>query len=1089
VSFTDLFYTILRGAWTLLLWTWWIIIPVLIYYSWRNNRKAHYVDDIKYLVLSVKVPKNNDKGPIAAEMMFASLHGILQPKTLRDSGAVVQEHLSFEIVARTNVIEFFVRVPEKLKDFVEGQIYAQYPTAEISTVKDYSLNLDIDDDKVDECTAGTELSLVKDNIFPIKTFQNFDVDPLAGITGMLSKLDGENERVWIQILAEPVDDDWSETGLNYVNAKKGGNVEKPISMKDIGKSALKLVPEMIALAVTPPDPKKKKDEKKEEKAKLSHAEEVELAAIEEKANKLGFKVLIRVVYLADTTAKARERIQAVVGAFKQFNSTNLNGFKSGEIYTGKEFLNAYRARLLDSGFILNIEEIASLYHLPHVSVETPNIVWTSSKKGEPPANLPYMDNPEASADDLTPIGMTTFRGSLKTFGIKKDDRRRHMYVIGKSGTGKSRFLENLAIADIEKGEGVAVVDPHGELIDRILRYIPKSRIDDVVYFNPADRDFPIAFNPLEATPEFREEVANGFVSVLKKLFGYSWGPRLEYVLKHTVMALIEVEGSTMLGIVRMLTDKNYRRKIVSQVNDPVVQMFWLKEFAAYNDRMETETISPILNKVGQFTASPIIRNIVGQPKSRLDFAKIMNEQKILLVDLSSGKIGEANSALLGSMIITKLQLAAMSRAYIPEEERKDFFLYVDEFQNFATDSFATILSEARKYRLSLTVANQYITQMEETVRDAVFGNVGTLISFRVGASDAAYLEKEYAPVFEQNDLVNLDNRHVYLNMLIDGVSSIPFSAMTIDSPQIKEDLTVAIAAVSRQKYGSPKDAVEEQIRDWYNVDAVVAGVTGNERIVVPAVRESIEGGRESGAKREKADKIINNNSPRKELERAIRERNERENKENNRNNSHNQKVNNSGRGAATKSEPIYKKIDKDTLRQIIREATMPKSPHPKPEPEKTDKPDSVQPETKPEPPKEKDRIVPQVKINDRKEIHHQVKTDDRREVHPIEEQPKHQSAEREQLRESPKVIHPPKREEPPKNQTPIPPAEKKESASTQHRHEHKKISADTPYRDDKVVKEISPEDFHQIKTIHPHEKIQIKSEPREIRPGETVDFK
>ena len=1072
MSFQDLIFTILRGAWTLLLWTWWVIIPVLIYYSWRNNRKAKYVDDTKYLVLSIKVPKNNDKGPIAAEMMFASLHGILQPKAMRDSGAVVQEHLSFEIVARANVIEFFIRVPERLKDFVEGQVYAQYPTAEISIVEDYSLKLDIDDDKVDECTAGTELSLVKDNIYPIKTFQNFDVDPLAGITGMLSKLDGENERVWIQILAEPVDDDWSEVGIGYVNAKKGGRIEKPITGKSIALSALKIFPEMLNLAVTP-DSGKKKEEKKEDKPKLSHAEEVELSAIEEKANKLGYKVMIRVMYLADTTAKARERIQAVFGAFKQFNSTNLNGFQSGEIYTGKEFLDAYRARLLDNGFVLNIEEIASLYHLPHVSVETPNIAWTSSKKGEPPSNLPYIDNPETEGD-TTPIGMTTFRGQLKTFGIKKDDRRRHMYVIGKSGTGKSRFLENLAISDIERGEGVAVVDPHGELIDRILKYIPRNRINDVVYFNPADRDYPIAFNPLEATPEFREEVANGFVSVMKKLFGYSWGPRLEYVLKHTVMALIEAEGSTMLGIVRMLTDRNYRRKIVSQVNDPVVQMFWLKEFAAYNDRMETETISPILNKVGQFTASPIIRNIVGQPESRLDFAKIMNEQKILLVDLSSGKIGEANSALLGSMIITKLQLAAMSRAYIPEEERKDFFLYVDEFQNFATDSFATILSEARKYRLALTVANQYITQMEETVRDAVFGNVGTLISFRVGATDAAYLEKEFSPVFEQNDLVNLDNQHIYLNMLIDGVSTISFSAKTIRSADVKEDLSVAIAGVSREKYGTPRAEVEEKIREWYNVDAVVAGANGSDKEAAgSALIDDSE--QRTGERRQGDRRNINFNKPPDFHDRPRNDNRERNNPSYN-NRPKKNPVDN--RGEAENREPLYKKIDKDTLRQIIREATVPKDRQTtNPEIKSAEKPIDTPPhsgEVIKSEEANKATVKPAIKIEERTQLHDTQKNEGQQEERP-----------KVQLREAPKVVQPNRTEEH-KEERHARNDLQNNHINVAHRHS---ADLDAPTREDRVVKEITPEDFHALKAIHPHERIHIKSDAQEIRPGEVVDFK
>jgi hypothetical protein len=894
-------------------WTWWLVVPVILYFAWKNFKKADYVEKIESVVLSIKVPKNNEKGPVSAEMMFAALHGILHPKSQAKKGTTVQEHISMEFVASLNSIEFFIWTPKNLKDFVEGQVYAQFPTAEIEVVNDYSLNLDIDDDHIPDAVVGTELVLEKDEIYPIKTFQNFDVDPLAGITGMLSKLEHDSERVWIQILAKPVPDDWRNQGLGHVaNKKSGGTASKtfPQRLVDILGSAFGMIHTLISTVLSPlnDDQKKKKAEaEKKNKSdkdgvKLSHSEETELTAIEEKSNKLGYKVIIRVLYLSKTSEKATERIQAVVGAFKQFNTTNLNGFVGTGLFTGHEFLDAYRARLFNKeGYILNIEELASLYHLPHVSVETPNIVWTSSKKGEPPSNL-TMINGETNEcpDDIAPLGVTTFRKGLHAFGIKRDDRRRHMYVIGKSGTGKSRLLENLAIRDIQKGEGVAVIDPHGELIDRVLKFIPKDRIKDVIYLNPADKDFPIAFNPLESPEGMREETAKGFISVLKRMFGFSWGPRLEYVLNHTVMALSEVEGTTMLGIVRMLTDKNYRSRVVSQVTDPVVQMFWLKEFSSYNDKMATETVAPILNKVGQFTASPIIRNIVGQPKSSIDFAEIMNTGKILLVDLSTGKIGEVNSELLGSLIITKLQLAAMQRAFMPEEERKDFYLYVDEFQNFATDSFATILSEARKYRLSLTVANQYIAQMEETVRDAVFGNVGSLISFRVGATDAAYLEKEFEPVFTQNDLINLDNRHIYLNMLVDGITTVPFSAMTLDSPTVSDDFSSVITAVSREKYGTPREKVEEDIRHWYNVDSVIAGVNANES---------------------EATKIVNPKRPTSEPKQQVKEVTTPTEKtvEKPKSPEHTNTNN------TQKTQTFAEKVSKDDLRKIISEATRPQT--------------------------------------------------------------------------------------------------------------------------------------------------------------------
>ncbi|MDD5693353.1 MAG: type IV secretion system DNA-binding domain-containing protein [Patescibacteria group bacterium] len=1066
---------ILRGIWTLIVWTWWIIIPIILYYAWKNLRKAKYVEQINHLVLSIKIPKNNDKGPVAAEMMFASLHGILQPKKARNSGEVVQDHLSFEIVATTNAIEFFVWTPEHLRDFVEGQVYAQYPTAEISLVEDYTKSLDIDDDKVDESVAGTELSLVKSEIYPIKTFQNFDVDPLAGITGMLSKLDGGSEKVWIQVLAMPVDDNWRQEGIGYIGQKKNGS--NPNGR--FGTEAFQSVPNFLyAIMETIFDGfswfiydflfglisgtsggDKKKEVKKDEKAKLSHPEEVELTAIEEKANKLGFGVKIRIVYLADSTEKAKERIQAVVGAFKQFNTTNLNGFQGDSVYTGIDFLNSYRARLMTQPvYTLNIEELASLYHLPHVSVETPNIVWTSSKKGEPPSTLAYINDLEKVNPGITPLARTTHRGSLKAFGIKREDRLRHMYVIGKSGTGKSRLLEYQAISDIKRGEGVGIIDPHGELIDRVLKYIPRERINDVVYFNPADRDNPIAFNPLEATPEFREEVTNGFVSVLKKQFGYSWGPRLEYVLKHTVAALVEVEGSTMLGIVRLLTDKNYRKKIVEQVTDPVVQMFWLKEFAAYNDKMATETIAPILNKVGQFTASPIIRNIVGQPHSKIDFGKLMNEKKILLVDLSTGKIGEANSELLGSMIITKLQLAAMSRAFIPENERKDFYLYVDEFQNFATESFGVILSEARKYRLSLNVANQYVAQMDEAVRDAVFGNVGTLVSFRIGATDAAFLEKEFLPVFEQNDLINLDNRHAYLNMLIDGVTSIPFSAVTIDSPEITEDLSAAIKAVSRETYGSTRESVESSIRQWYNVDSVIAGVNANEqgnKINPTTANNRNEGSFKDNQKLDQ-QKTLKTERPNNNLKNAISE-------------------------ALTKKETVENQELKSQITSSVEKSETYNS---KPELKK---------EIVNEPLKGTIKIEKVESYRSLAEKKEEIKDEPKHHQERKTKEDSYKAIGKDTLSNIIREVTKPKNQ-PIEANSPIAKSNNKPQTEIKHQHEYHNIAnikerkSTNILEKERGVREITPEEFHKLKEIHPHERIKIKRDAQEIKPGEIVKF-
>ncbi len=420
--------------------------------------------------------------------------------------------------------------------------------------------------------------------------------------------------------------------------------------------------------------------------------------------------------------------------------------------------------------------------------------------------------------DINFFAETNFRHSQVKFGIKTDDRRRHMYVIGKTGMGKSTLLENMIIQDIQAGKGVCVIDPHGDLVEKIVNFVPNSRVNDVIYFNPADLDFPIAFNVLENVNESeRHLVVSGLIGVFKKIWADSWGPRLEYVLHHAISALLEYPGSTLLGIMRILVDKSFRNRVVEKITDPVVKSFWVDEYSKYPDRFQSEAIAPIQNKVGRFLSSALVRNILGQVKSSFSMREVMDGQKILLLNLAKGRVGEDNSALLGAMMITKIQLAAMSRVNIPENERKDFYLYVDEFQNFATESFSGILSEARKYRLDLTIAHQYIEQIEENVRAAVFGNVGTLVAFRVGATDAEFLEKEFFPTFTQVDLVNLTKFQIYLKLMIDGVASEAFSALTmppIDASYSNPDIKDKVIKVSRERYAKPRELIEEKITRW-----------------------------------------------------------------------------------------------------------------------------------------------------------------------------------------------------------------------------------------------------------------------------------
>lgn len=419
--------------------------------------------------------------------------------------------------------------------------------------------------------------------------------------------------------------------------------------------------------------------------------------------------------------------------------------------------------------------------------------------------------------EVTFFAKTNFRNQETEFGIKTDDRRRHMYIIGKTGMGKTNLLEHLVIQDIRNGHGVCYIDPHGDTSEKIIKAIPSNRINDVIYFNPADQQFPIALNVMEqVSAEHRHLVASGLVGVFQKLWADSWGPRLEYILRNAILALLEYPGSTLLGVMKILVDKRYRLKVIEKVTDPVVKSFWEDEFTKWNERVLQEVVSPIQNKVGQFLTSALIRNVVGQTKSSFDLRDVMDNKKILILNLSKGRIGEDISGLLGAMMITKIQLAAMERVDIPEEERNDFYLYVDEFQNFATESFTNILSEARKYRLNLILANQYITQFEETVRDAIFGNAGTIISFRVGAMDAEFLEKEFEPIFMMNDLVNLPKYHIYLKLMIDGVSGDAFSATTL--PPVDLSNTIAneqkVINISRERYASTKDEVEDKIRRW-----------------------------------------------------------------------------------------------------------------------------------------------------------------------------------------------------------------------------------------------------------------------------------
>jgi hypothetical protein len=646
-------------------------------------------------------------------------------------------------------------------------------------------------------TLSTELSMIGHDALPIKTFQSFEVDPLAAITATLAKFT-DQEEAWIQLLIRPASSNWHRRSERYVAGLRGGGGSRTTGLFE----ALWKPPEYTA----------------ETAAKLTEYESTRANSAEEKSHKLAFESTIRIVYRGHVPApQAKLQMQAIVASYKQFNTTYLNGFDTKRVQSEAIFLDKFRARQFEhSGYALNIEEIATLYHLPHTNVETPYILWATAQTAEPPANLPIVADKYRA--DISPVANTNFRGHNTAFGLPRDDRGRHMYIIGQTGVGKSGLLELLTISDIYSPYGFAVVDPHGDYAVNTLQRIPAERANDVIYFNPADTDFPVAFNPMEVTdPKLKTHTTSEIIGVLKRMFE-SWGPRLEYILRYSLLALLDYPNATMLDITRILTDKRFRNEVLSHVQDPVVRNFWTVEFASWNDKFAAEAVAPVLNKVGAFTANPLVRNIIGQPKSSFNIRQIMDERKILIVNLSRGLVGEDNASLLGALLVTKIQLAAMSRADIPAEQREPFYLYVDEFQNFATDSFATILSEARKYGLNLTVANQYIAQMPIEVKDAVFGNVGSIISFRMSADDARTMLKYYEPQFTEYDLVHMHNRHFVISMTIDGEKVPSFSAISLNLPPLGEDYTNHIVENSRRSYSVSREFVDRYVRERYMLD-------------------------------------------------------------------------------------------------------------------------------------------------------------------------------------------------------------------------------------------------------------------------------
>lgn len=710
-----------------------------------------------------------------------------------------QRHISFEIVTVKGVIHYYVAVPISLEAVVKQAILSAYPTAHLEET--FMHNIFNSVGKM-SATMGGELVLQKDYAYPIATFRDVKRDVMQSLLNALGSL-GEEDGAAVQILLRPAKDGWdksvkAEASRIKKNKGKKTGVKNLLSAKDLATALWK-----------PPEASETKPEDKQ----LSSLEQSTVDAIENKTRSAGYEVLIRVVASSNTSQQAQSVMQNIVATFALFNSQGLNGFKFNEAHDIQSFVTAYIMRLFPpeaNKNILNATELATIFHLPDAQFTPTSQLQRQASK--------QVDGPHNAAKDGMLLGYNLFRGVKKEIRLADDDKRRHMYIVGQTGTGKSVLLENIALQDMLNGNGFAFIDPHGDTVETLISMVPKERTEDVIYFNPGDMEFPLGFNLFEyKTPEQKDFLIQETINMLYRLYDPQHqgiiGPRYEHWFRNAALTLMsDPKGATFIEIPKIFTDKQFLKDKMQHVTDPTVLDFWNKEMAQTSDYHKSEVLGWFVSKFGAFMSNEMMRNIIGQTKSSFDLREIMDNKKILLVNLSKGRVGELNSMLLGMMFVMKFQAAAMSRASMPESERVDFSLYVDEFQNFSTDSFASILSEARKYRLNLIVANQFIGQLTEEIRDAVFGNVGTIISLRCGATDADFLVKQFSPVFDTEDLVKLPNYNAVARLMIAGVPSAPFSMGTIPPlGKPNSDLGRALKQLSAAKYGTPRKVVEKQI--------------------------------------------------------------------------------------------------------------------------------------------------------------------------------------------------------------------------------------------------------------------------------------
>ncbi len=740
---------------------------LFLLWKYRNREKQ----SLDFVLLKVAIPRDNEVKIDAAEQFFSSLASLSHGGLF--SFLKTTDHISFEIVGRPGDICFYVSVNHHLRDLIEKQIYGMYPSSEIKEVDEYN----IFDDKGKVVFAS--FILKHSDYMPMKIYKDLPVDPLSAITSNLAKMQ-PGEGAAIQILVTPAGSKWKKTGKSYIAHVK-------------------------------------KNEANPEKARYNVDPKV-LEAIDNKTSKPGFKTVIRVVVISSTTEAANMHLHNIETVFSQFSSDN-NHFVRAKHILKSNFMIDFIYRYFPifnwphrQYSILSSDELATVFHFPNKSIETPHINWVTSKKAPPP--------PEIPTSGLY-LGKSFFRGQSQPIYMQLDDRRRHVYIIGKTGVGKSVLLQDMILQDIRAGNGVALIDPHGDLAEGLLPLIPPERAEDVIYFDPSDGERPMGLNMLEAyTEEQKHFVCTAIIGLMYKLYDPQKtgiiGPRFEHAIRNAMLTVMVEPGASFVEVVRVLTDASFVQELLPKVQDPIVRRYWTDQIAQTSDFHKSEVLDYIVSKFGRFVTNKLMRNIIGQTKSAFDFRKVMDEGKILLVNLAKGKLGEENSSFLGLILVPKILLAAMSRVDMPEEKRRDFFLYVDEFQNFATPDFAQILSEARKFRLNLCVANQFIGQMDEEVKNAVFGNVGTLVAFRVGVTDANYLQHWFTPVFNEGDLINVDVYNAYINTIVGNKPMSPFSIdmrkdMSAQKKIENSKVAEAVLSLSRLKYGRPKELVEAEI--------------------------------------------------------------------------------------------------------------------------------------------------------------------------------------------------------------------------------------------------------------------------------------